>query len=323
MEDDIKNGICDEYGNKKEASSETSTYASKLEKLKKTAAQTCDGRYLGQLPDNINQDDLTAIANGDNKKIGYQSRLEAVKKKASGSGNYDAASIVCQSQENKKKLDYKKRLEAMKKRKDPDNIEKTAGSELTDISRKIKAAEASVDTEPSEAQIKAGNYAKGHVNIQGLDITIENPKGSTRSGISRDGRKWSITMKNSYGYFGNTEGKDSDHVDVFLGDNPLSEIVYIVDQCDPSTGKFDEHKVMLGFTSEASAKAAYLDNYEKSWKGFMSIKPMVMADFKAWVGDGGCWLLGAPSGIRERSDHLPFGVHNSRQPYFINIKSAM
>ena len=35
-----------------------------------------------------------------------------------------------------------------------------------------------VNGAPTEAQKTAGNYQKGHVRIHGLDVTIENPKGS-------------------------------------------------------------------------------------------------------------------------------------------------
>ena len=48
--------------------------------------------------------------------------------------------------------------------------------------------EAEVDTNPTEAQKEAGNYKKGHVRISGMDITIEQPKGSIRSGVDANGR---------------------------------------------------------------------------------------------------------------------------------------
>ena len=40
-----------------------------------------------------------------------------------------------------------------------------------------------------------------------------------------------------------------------------------MDQVDPQSGKFDEHKVLLGFNSVDEAKKGYLANYEKGWKG--------------------------------------------------------
>lgn len=41
-----------------------------------------------------------------------------------------------------------------------------------------------INLAPTDAQKEAGNYKKGHVWIQGLDITIENPKGSVRSEVA-------------------------------------------------------------------------------------------------------------------------------------------
>lgn len=54
--------------------------------------------------------------------------------------------------------------------------------------------------EPSQAQKEAGNYKVGRVKIAGLDISIENPEGSTRSGTDPNGKPWSITMQSHYGY---------------------------------------------------------------------------------------------------------------------------
>ncbi|MDX7690314.1 LPD38 domain-containing protein [Aeromonas caviae] len=152
--------------------------------------------------------------------------------------------------------------------------------------RQIEAARAEVAPEPTEAQKEAGNYKKGHLTLKGLDIALENPKGSTRSGTDQDGRAWQSTMAHDYGYIKRTLGADGDHVDVFIGDKPESEMVYVVDQVDPKTGKFDEHKVMMGFADEQAARAGYLGNYEEGWKGLGAIKAMSVDAFKRWVKGG-------------------------------------
>ncbi|MFM4903783.1 LPD38 domain-containing protein [Aeromonas veronii] len=152
--------------------------------------------------------------------------------------------------------------------------------------QQIEAARAEVVPEPTDAQKEAGNYKKGHLKLQGLDIALENPKGSTRSGTDKDGKAWQSTMAHDYGYIKRTLGADGDHVDVFIGDRPDSETVYVVDQVDPKTGKFDEHKVMMGFADEQAAQAGYLANYEKGWKGLGSIKAMPVDEFKRWVKGG-------------------------------------
>lgn len=152
--------------------------------------------------------------------------------------------------------------------------------------QQIEVARAEVAPDPTEAQKEAGNYKKGHLTLQGLDVALENPKGSTRSGTDRDGKVWQSTMAHDYGYIKRTMGADGDHVDVLIGDKPESETVYVVDQVDPKTGKFDEHKVMMGFADEQAARAGYLANYERGWKGLSAIKAMPVEEFKRWVKEG-------------------------------------
>ena len=146
----------------------------------------------------------------------------------------------------------------------------------------LTAAEQETNTEPTDAQKEAGNYKKGHVKIDGYNITIENPKGSERSGLDKDGKKWSITMNNTYGYILGTEGVDGDHIDVFLSDNPSEGNVYVVDQVN-ADGSFDEHKVMYGFPDIESARKAYLSNYEEGWQGLGNITGVSKEEFKKWV----------------------------------------
>lgn len=151
--------------------------------------------------------------------------------------------------------------------------------------RDLAEAAKAVDTKPTAAQIEAGNYAKGHVKIQGLDITIENPKGSVRSGVGYGGKKWSNTMRAHYGYIKRTEAADGEHVDVFVGPHPNWRTVFVVNQNRPN-GDFDEVKVMLGYRSADDAKAGYLENYDKGWRGFGGIVSMSIDKFKEWLASG-------------------------------------
>lgn len=155
-------------------------------------------------------------------------------------------------------------------------------SEATLLKQQLQAARQDVDRKPTPAQQEAGNYRKGHVTLHGLDIAIENPKGSTRSGVSPAGKKWSTKMVHDYGYFKNTKDKDGDPIDVFIGPMPHSELVFIINQVHPS-GRFDEHKVMLGFVTADDAKAGYLANYEDGWQGLGGMVGMTMEAFKAWL----------------------------------------
>lgn len=141
-----------------------------------------------------------------------------------------------------------------------------------------RASEANIN--PSDAQKEAGNYKMGHVRVRGFDITIENPVGSKRY-YGKDKKKYNV-MKNHYGYFTKTKGKDGDQVDVFIGpDVEKFEKVYVVDQ--KMNGKFDESKVMFGFSSKKEAKAAYFSNFDKNWHGFMHITGVSLTTFKKWL----------------------------------------
>ena len=136
---------------------------------------------------------------------------------------------------------------------------------------------------PTDAQKEAGNYKKAHLYLHGLNISIENPRGSIRSGTDPGGHKWSVRMQHHYGYIRGHRSRDGDQVDVFVGPNPASRRVYVVNQVDPRTGRFDEHKVMMGFNTAVEARAAYLSNYEKGWRGLGNMIPMSIERFKEWL----------------------------------------
>ena len=166
------------------------------------------------------------------------------------------------------------------------------GESITDYAERVaeehkaqrtrKAEEAKVDTNPTDAQKEAGNYKKGHIKVDGLDITIEQPKGSIRRGTDANGKQWESEMHNTYGYIRGTESADGDHIDIFLSDNPTEGKVFVVDQINKD-GSFDEHKVMYGFSDMESAKRAYLSNYEEGWQGLGSITEVKKEDFKKWI----------------------------------------
>lgn len=148
--------------------------------------------------------------------------------------------------------------------------------------KRLHDEELKVDTNPSEAQKEAGNYKKGHVKINGFDVSIEQPVGSVRSGKDASGKEWSQVMNNTYGYIRGTESVDGDHIDVFLGPDMNSDMVYVVDQVN-TDGSFDEHKVMMGFSSLEDARSAYLSNYEEGWQGLGNITGVALDEFKKWI----------------------------------------
>ena len=157
----------------------------------------------------------------------------------------------------------------------------------TSFGERLKSAIAETETEPTEAQKKAGNYKKGHLSFGGYDYTVETPKGVTRSGKDEQGKPWSVTMHDTYGYILGKIGVDGDHIDMFINDaadlDTFDGNVYVVDQVNPETGEFDEHKVMYGYPSEEAATEAYLANYSKGWKGLGKVTSVPKTTFDKWL----------------------------------------
>lgn len=142
------------------------------------------------------------------------------------------------------------------------------------------------NTDPSPDQAEAGNQKKAHVKVGGMDLAIENPAGSIRK--SKDPENpWQTEMKDHYGYIKGVEGKDKDKLDIFINpDENITDKVFVIDQVNPETGAFDEHKVLYGYSDIETAKAAYLRNYEEGWQGLGAITELPEPAFKAWIKEG-------------------------------------
>lgn len=146
-----------------------------------------------------------------------------------------------------------------------------------------------VDRRPTAGQKLAGNYRKGHIRVHGLDITIENPKGSWRSGTSLDGKTWRARLPYHYGYIKRTTGADGDHVDVFVGPHLASPHVFVIDQHHLHVDKpFDEHKVFIGFGSERQACHAYAAAFSdgKGRRRIGHVAHLSVDQFKDWLQRG-------------------------------------
>lgn len=166
------------------------------------------------------------------------------------------------------------------------NVNDSGGeNDVSSVQEQVEIAESDVNTTPTEGQKEAGNYKKGHVQIGKFNVTIEQPKGSVRSGVDANGNKWETEMQNTYGYIRGTEGVDGDHIDVFLSsdiDGWDGKDVFVVDQYNED-GSFDEHKVMLGFNNINDAEAAYMSNYEEGWQGLGAITGVSVENFEKWI----------------------------------------
>jgi len=158
----------------------------------------------------------------------------------------------------------------------------------SEVVEKIDTAAAETNPEPTAAQKEAGNYKKGHVSLHGLEFTIETPRGAERTGVDFSGKPWTVTLPDHYGYIKKTEGSDGDQVDAYIGPNPESERVFVVDQKDAETGKFDEHKVMVGYETPGQA----LDTYEAAFSDgrapdrIRGVTELSVPEFKNWLAEG-------------------------------------
>jgi hypothetical protein len=158
--------------------------------------------------------------------------------------------------------------------------------QLASLKTRIANAAGETDLDPTDEQKKAGNYRKGRFWMWGREFVIENPRGSTRKGTAPNGKQWSVTMPQHYGYIRRTLSEaDNDHLDVFVGPHHRSQLVFVVDQQTPG-GKFDEHKALVGFQHINQARQAYRDAYNHGWQGLRDITPMTVPQFLAWVDKG-------------------------------------
>lgn len=157
---------------------------------------------------------------------------------------------------------------------------------LKELREQLQEAESKVGV-PTPEQIESGDYTKGKFKWKGLNITIETAKGQTRSGTDKDGKPWSVTLQNSYGYIDGTDSAEpGDEMDVFIGPDLLSEVVFVIDQNKNDVKKFDEHKCVLGATNSDQARSIYESNYSKGWKGFRSVTSLTLPQFKEWLARG-------------------------------------
>ena len=189
----------------------------------------------------------------------------------------------------------------------------------SDFTTDLREQRKVVERLPTPAQCAAGNYRMGHVRVHGMQLTIENAKGTTRVGYNDKGEEtWRRKMIADYGYIKGTTGKDGDHVDAFLGPDPESELVYIVNQ-QAKDGSFDEHKVIFGCRTKDEAKELYLGHYPAGWTGLQSIHGLTVQQFKRWLWEGSQNRPYAPTRRKAATislAKLAEGLHGGPMPYW-------
>lgn len=185
-------------------------------------------------------DDSSAAVTSSEEEVYARGRDRSVKAP-------ENAVIAVASQEGKFKV------EAVKRR----SIGPKGQAVLAKAQARVAFVRADIERNPTDAQKDAGNYAKGHVTFEGYPVTLENAKGSVRRGVDPNGKPWSVRMPYDYGYIKRTRGADGDHVDVIIGRHGETGRVFVVNQIDPKTGKFDEHKVIMGEHTLEEARELY------------------------------------------------------------------
>lgn len=216
----------------------------------------------------------------EDQNLRSQSLLLLAKRKGTDEQINAAQSILEQhDQEGSASPELIERREALRQEID---TPKSKGSSDAGNGSDIDSARSATDLNPTDEQKETGNYDKGELSAFGLDLVIENPKGAIRSGKSSDGSEWSVSMAHDYGYIKGTKGLDGDEVDVFIGPNLDGDSAYVINQVDQD-GQLYEHKVMLGFDSEESARQGYLSSFNPGWDGLGSIKEMSLDELKAWL----------------------------------------
>lgn len=152
----------------------------------------------------------------------------------------------------KKGIDFKNRLESLRIRR---------GESKKQFKETTQKKMNTIAAPPAEydRKYKLQDRLKWH----GLDIAIENKKGSYRTGKDSNGKEWKTYMNFAYGRIGGSKAVDNEGVDVYVGPDDLSEKVYVVHQQDPFKGVYDEDKVFINAVSREFVIEAYLSQYDR------------------------------------------------------------
>jgi phage gp29-like protein len=116
----------------------------------------------------------------------------------------------------------------------------------------------------------------------GLDIAVENPRGTTRTWSDASGATVGSTlMLHDYGFIEGQAGSDGQDLDCYIGPNEDAAHVHLVHQLRaPEFTAHDEDKVMLGFRSPEAAKTAYLAHRADGAAAFGGMSVVTLDRFK-------------------------------------------
>jgi len=131
---------------------------------------------------------------------------------------------------------------------------------------------------------KAKDAMLGDRKVMNLPVVIEHVKGEVRYGIS---------LPADYGYLRNNQGADGAGIDCFVGPDAATGRIFIIDVYEKESGKFDEHKIMLGYKDREAALAAFRAYYGKMTDGTLRGYTGAALDeqgLRAWLAQPGATM---------------------------------
>jgi len=149
-------------------------------------------------------------------------------------------------------MDFKKRLISLRKRRGETKQQFDANfqREMNNIAS-------------PQAEYDRNYKLQDRIHWHGLNIAIENKKGSYRTGKDSNGKKWKTYMNFAYGRITGTKAVDLESVDIYVGPDDLSKMVYVVHQQDPFKGIYDEDKCFINMPSREATIEGYLSQYNR------------------------------------------------------------
>ena len=152
-----------------------------------------------------------------------------------------------------------------------------------DIAGEPSPEQVAIEEEATEEVEPTGEATAVAETISETRPEFENLILSFKPGDERNG----TPVPHYYGEIAGTKDADDMPVDVILNRfaDPTAETpVYVVNQTDPETGEFIQHKVLAGFESAELAQQGYIDQFGTERLG--NVQMMKPAEFKEWIERG-------------------------------------
>ena len=127
-----------------------------------------------------------------------------------------------------------------------------------------------------------GRAVVGHTSAAGVPVSLEEHKGEVRHRAHSGDSK----MAADYGYIDNSKpDADGMKTDAYVGPHKDSKRVFVINQQHPHSGKFNEHKVMLGYHDRAHALRDYAHSFSDGLghKRIHSVVEMDSHQLKDWL----------------------------------------